>query len=608
MKLVLNSANNNYDIGDKTKNITLELAKMIFENQNPAELLAKMIEFIKQTTECKDFIFIEDAEKTFDINEDLFEKSVVLNHTDFEKVIFSIDNRLYDVLTAKHEIEKFKNNINDCIVMPLSGEHDLNNLVPVKLYHNEIVWGILLLVNCSCSDITEKDNLFLFDVLFYFTNICLGIFISKKMIKNMAYLDMLTTIQNRKKYIRDLKKLREEGTITSFGVIYIDVNSLKEINDENGHAFGDFILIKVARILRKFFDEREVYRIGGDEFIILIPQISAQSFDNIILELRNRFLITSDYTVSMGYKFSDNIAGGFDFDKMINDATEMMYKDKKDYYRLNPPTTRYRYTIDSVFGLADENYLLSEIRDKRFLVYLQPKYKVRTGGVIGAEALVRYLDKDDAIIVPNQFIPSLEKAKLINYLDFYVFEEVCKCLKRWLKMGKEIFPVSVNFSRFTLLEHDFSNKLNAIWEKYNFPKDCLELEITESVGSVGAYNMYKTLNQLRESGFTLSIDDFGMEYANLALFAHIDFDVLKIDRSLLSNIKSNKKAILLIKSLVNVCESMNIKLIVEGVESEEQLEIIKSVGCFGVQGYLFNKPMPIEDFENKVLGIESEED
>ena len=222
---------------------------------------------------------------------------------------------------------------------------------------------------------------------------------------------------------------------------------------------------------------------------------------------------------------------------------------------------------------------------------------------IGSEALIRYINQAGEIIAHNNFIPFLEEARLIKMLDLYVFEEVCKQINIWKERKLRVKPVSINLSRSTLSYHFLADQLLALITKHNIDISLLELEVTETAEVDNQLVFSQALEKLKEYGFSISIDDFGVRNASLSLFTTINFDILKLDRSLVKTLAQNQKARILIRSLAVICSDLGIKLIAEGVETLEQLDILKELRCNEVQGYLFSKPLPLNDFENKYLQI-----
>ena len=232
-------------------------------------------------------------------------------------------------------------------------------------------------------------------------------------------------------------------------------------------------------------------------------------------------------------------------------------------------------------------------------MYLQAKIELETRSVVGAEALVRYIDDDGVIQSPDKFITILERSYQISKIDFFVFEMVCAQQKKWQSQGKIIFPISSNFSRSTFMEDSFLKRLESIVRVYNISKEFLEIEITESTCATDFRNLKNKISEIRRAGFRVSVDDFGAESSNLALLATAKFDILKIDRGFVKDIITNENAQTIVAAIVNVCQRLHIQLVAEGVENEAQLEVLENCGVKTVQGFLFSRPMPMTEYEWK---------
>lgn len=416
------------------------------------------------------------------------------------------------------------------------------------------------------------------------------------LLKKLSYFDMLTGLYNRNRYMRDIGKLSaQHGAV---GIVYLDINGLKDINDRYGHFYGDRILTECAKIITEVFAEAGFYRIGGDEFIIICSGVSKEKFEENIVELKKRFESDPQCQAAIGYKWTDKNA---DIQKLISDADAVMYEDKKKYYRKNLSSNRYRHYNDDVLGLTAPGVLQKKLRNNDFLVYFQPKISFNSNELVGAEALIRYKMPDGSILTPDQFLPLLEDAKLIGSIDFYVFEFVCKKIAQWLSLWKKAVPVSVNFSRYSLTERDFIETITALCTKHGIDKKWVEIEMTESVEGMEGFDITGLIGRIRKAGFSVSIDDFGVHYANLSLFTSVDFDVLKIDKSLVDNITTNYKAKSVVSLLVDICSKMGIRTTAEGIETQEQFHVLKEMGCAEAQGYLFSTPLPHEEYESKFL-------
>ena len=420
------------------------------------------------------------------------------------------------------------------------------------------------------------------------------------MLHRLSYHDLLTNALNRNAFMDVLSQFRP-GQYASAGIIYIDINGMKEINDFYGHHQGDKILITTVAKVFNLFKPDELFRIGGDEFVIITYDLTETDFYEKFNLLRNIFCEKTNLPFSIATG-SCWVKSPSDLNSLLQQADSAMYTDKKKFYYGKEKTSRYRHNLD-ILNLSNYSALQEALTAGQFCIYFQPKISLDTEEFIGSEALIRYINQAGEIIAPNNFIPILEEARLIKMLDLYVFEEVCKQINIWKERKMRVKPVSINLSRSTLSYHFLADQLLALITKHNIDISLLELEVTETAEVDNQLVFSQALEKLKEYGFSISIDDFGVRNASLSLFTTINFDILKLDRSLVKTLAQNQKARILIRSLAVICSDLGIKLIAEGVETLEQLDILKELRCNEVQGYLFSKPLPLNDFENKYLQI-----
>lgn len=421
------------------------------------------------------------------------------------------------------------------------------------------------------------------------------------MLHRLSYHDLLTNALNRNAFMDVLSQFRPRQ-YASAGIIYIDINGMKEINDFYGHHQGDKILITTVAKVFNLFKPDELFRIGGDEFVIITYDLTETDFYEKFNLLRNIFCEKTNLPFSIATG-SCWVKSPSDLNSLLQQADSAMYTDKKKFYYGKEKTSRYRHNLDDILNLANYSALQEALTAGQFCIYFQPKISLDTEEFIGSEALIRYINQAGEIIAPNNFIPILEEARLIKMLDLYVFEEVCKQINIWKERKMRVKPVSINLSRSTLSYHFLADQLLALITKHNIDISLLELEVTETAEVDNQLVFSQALEKLKEYGFSISIDDFGVRNASLSLFTTINFDILKLDRSLVKTLAQNQKARILIRSLAVICSDLGIKLIAEGVETLEQLDILKELRCNEVQGYLFSKPLPLNDFENKYLQI-----
>ena len=471
---------------------------------------------------------------------------------------------------------------------------DIRSLVAAPLEEKGLLRGLLGVDNPPPESIRVISSLL--QTLCYFLMLAYRRTDDEKQLSHLSYYDTLTSFYNRNKYMEDAAAFSDQAL--SMGIVYLDVNGLKDINDQYGHASGDKALVECARQMKEVFLDADYYRIGGDEFVIICPGIDRETFDFRVSQLRLRFHSNTVCSAAIGARWDTRFD---DLQQVIASADARMYEDKKDFYRRNPASNRYRHHSDDVLHLADPDVLHDEIEQQHFVVYLQPKVTSADGSAVGAEALIRYQPRSDSLVLPGNFLPLLEESKLISQIDFYVFEFVCSRFKEWAAEGKQALPVSVNFSRSSLSQPDFVAAISDLCRQYGVDKKFLEIELTETSREDDGVDLKALICDLRREGFMVSIDDFGTEYANLALLSTVDFDVLKLDKSLVDDVASNPKARTVVETIAGICRKMNIQVVAEGIETEAQLTALRTCGVELAQGFLFSRPVPIEEYERKYL-------
>lgn len=409
-------------------------------------------------------------------------------------------------------------------------------------------------------------------------------------LKKKAYIDGLTGFGNRLGYMERLQELDQEA-LDSLGVIFVDINGLKLANDSHGHEYGDFLVMHTAEVLQQIFSD-SIYRIGGDEFVIFCADMSKEIFDQKVEEIRKCTEMDEEFRVSVGDCWNP---GGKNIMQQIAQADQLMYVDKQEYYS-------GRLDTQGNYQAMISRELIREIQNGSFAVYLQPKFELKTGSLLGAEALVRKFDDRGKLIPPDRFIPRYEAEGIIRHVDFFVLEEVCKQLKQWEEEGKPELTVSVNLSRITLQEHGIVGKIAAVCDQYGIGHGKIDVEVTERIGVMKEDVLQELISSLRENGFRISLDDFGSEYSNLAILTTLDFDEIKLDKSLIDNLENNPKARVVAAHIINVCKELNhTRTVAEGIETEGQRKLLLEQACDVGQGYLFDRPMPIDQFVEKYL-------
>lgn len=241
------------------------------------------------------------------------------------------------------------------------------------------------------------------------------------------------------------------------------------------------------------------------------------------------------------------------------------------------------------------------LKREEFVVYLQPKFWTSNEKLAGAEALVRWEHPDKGFLLPNSFVPDLEECGLIEALDTYVLKQVCKKQSQWKKKNYIEVPIAVNESKAHLFNSEHPETLISILEEYRVSPHLIELEMTESTVVHNIEEAKQAERRVHELGFCVSMDDFGTGYSSFSMLKDIHIDILKMDKSFFNGILTNKRAKAIVESVIQMAKRLDIKTVAEGIETEEQVEYLKSIGCDIIQGYYFSKPIPIDEFEKKYL-------
>ncbi|HFL3775689.1 TPA: EAL domain-containing protein [Clostridioides difficile] len=421
---------------------------------------------------------------------------------------------------------------------------------------------------------------------------------NEKEILSLAYEDKVTYIGNQNKFYRECSKYLLDKPSLNYIIVYFDINNFKMINDTFGYEFGDNLLITIAKALKEELTEGEVYaRLSSDYFAIFCDYKNGRNkiirkLDNIRSNIESNLSIVFEISLCVGIYFVEE--GEVDIQKAVNKANmaRSVAKGKNINYAI--------YNEDVRNKLSEESMILDDIKialvKNQFEVYYQPKFSLVTGEMIGSEALIRWNHPEHGFISPAVFIPIAEKSKLILKIGRFVFERVCNDLYEWKKQGKKIVPVSVNLSRVELYQPDIVKFINKTIQMYNLSSDFIEIEITETV-AINELNILKNvLNELRKHGFSISMDDFGTGYSSISCLRDMPIDILKLDKSFLGGIEHDERSRNIAKSIVSLAKSLDLVVIIEGVESKEQAELMKQFGCDLVQGFYFARPMPAKNF------------
>lgn len=434
----------------------------------------------------------------------------------------------------------------------------------------------------------------------------------QRRIEQQAYTDFLTGLYNRMCCERDLARQIDEAkrSYKTGALLYLDLDDFKHINDGLGHQYGDVLLKSISHSLQRIEGiENTCYRMGGDEFVIIIPPKSYPGFEKIVEDIRAIFtkpwfLKDADYycTMSMGIvtfpDLGDSVAD------LIKKADIAMYEAKKSgKNRL----AKYSDSIHSASGRRLD--MEKNMRDatvegyKEFEVYYQPIIDIRgqRSKCAGAEALIRWNSTKLGFIPPSEFIPLAEYLGLINPIGNYVLKEACSSCKEWNDNGHPDYKVNVNLSVVQLLQTDIVESVERIVQETGIRPGNLTLEVTESLAINDMDRMKEILNRIKGLGVQLALDDFGTGYSSLNHIREIPFDVIKVDQSFVKDLAEDAYSQSFIKMVAELAETIGMSICVEGIEMPEQYKVLQDMKVKYIQGYYFDRPMCRSDFEEKYV-------
>lgn len=395
-----------------------------------------------------------------------------------------------------------------------------------------------------------------------------------------SYQDPLTGLNNRLAYDEMLEYLR--GKEFPVGVGFLDINGLKWINDMLSHDMGNKVIQKICTILNEHIEQQYIYRISGDAFVIIWPDVDYKVFMSAAKKLEAA-LFAEKNIASFGFVWGKEEDTGI----AVRKAEKAMRTAKNKFYAANAELE------DSRPGYLDA--LLQEFRDSTFIPYLQPLYSIQYNRVYGAEVLVRKIDPHGNIQTPVEFIDVMEREHMISMVDFTMLRQACELIQKWKPVWPDIV-LNVNFSRNTLMEPDFLERIDQILSETGADPAQLIFEITESSQNIQLESLYSLLDEVKQRGISLAIDDLGTEASCLELLYLPQISVAKIDKGLIDKAEHIDREQLVIKHLVDLCHDLNMRCVAEGIETDSQIELLKKLGCDKLQGYKIGKPMLPEDF------------
>jgi len=395
------------------------------------------------------------------------------------------------------------------------------------------------------------------------------------------------------KYVRQKK--------SGLAVMFLDLDRFKNINDTLGHMTGDYLLRAVAERVSLILNERDTLaRFGGDDFIVMLMDIldaeqAAAAADLLLTALHNPFVL-DDKEIYVGASIGIALypANGDEFDVLIKNAESAMYY-AKDQGRNNYQFFSKEIQAATADRFAIENELRGAIRGSELRLYYQPQFTLHDGRITGLEALVRWEHPKRGMTAPDKFIPVAEESGLIIPLGEWVLRQVAEDSVKMRNAGCRLKRLAINLSARQLYHQDTLDMLREIVARGDLGTEALEIEITESGIMQNPEQAVANLNAIRDMGIGIAIDDFGTGYSSLAYLKRFPINILKIDRSFIRDIILDQDDTTIVKTILAMAEALNLRVIAEGIETQEQSDFLADMGCAEGQGYLFARPMSCED-------------
>ncbi len=421
--------------------------------------------------------------------------------------------------------------------------------------------------------------------------------------------DRLTNLPNRELFVRDIEKAisRAKRHNLLVSLLYIDIDNFKPVNDTYGHDVGEKVLIKICERLHAAIRKNDALcRIRDDEFALFLDHTSMDTDSAVVAEKIMHILAVPIIIDSHEFYFTCSIGIVNQSGKIENSETLISRAETAMVEAKNNGKNSYLYYSDNMTAKAKNRlYLESEIRkalvNDEFYMEYQPKVDLKTNAILGAEALLRWMHPIDGLISPAKFIPVAEDSDLILKVDNWVFNAVIEQISRWEEENFNVPTISINVPSREFKRGKLADKILENLKRHQVAGNKIELEVTERLLVDHCESNVRLLKQLKDLGISISVDDFGTGYSSLSYLVQFPCDVIKIDKSFVDKVPQSHDNCMIIESIVILAHKLGKKVVAEGVETEEQYQYIKSIGCDEIQGYYFSKPLSANDFYDLML-------
>lgn len=455
----------------------------------------------------------------------------------------------------------------------------VHNTIGIALRKFGELIGILMIINPrnNTNDLSMLSQL----GVFFGTDL-----IRKMLTDNKTYEadhDVLTRLWSREFFNNDWMMDYYPIFKNGMGVFTADIYRLKDINKQLGYETGNQRIVALADLLRQVFTGYSMFRYDDDQVIAICHNVDQKQFQKMV-DYAKELIDELDFEVSRGYSWKQEPT----IPEAITEAEEYLSIHRAYLEKENATAQKLARKI--------ENDVMEEIREGNFRMFLQPKVNIYTNKTVGAEGLIRLYHPEKGYIPPAKFIPLLEKQNEVHLIDLFILGRAFQFQKAARDAGKEIVPISVNFSKNTLMYPKLMDYIKEQCNMYGMPERMIRIEITETISNMDHMEVNNIARALHTMGFSISMDDFGTQYSNMAVLTQFDFDTVKIDRSMILNIVHDEKNRLILKHTIAMLKELGMEIIIEGVETEEQVAVLAELGCDTVQGFFFGKPEPEERF------------
>ncbi len=443
-----------------------------------------------------------------------------------------------------------------------------------------------------------RDTLTLFNHLTYIYGSHL---ILLKIAEDSIFKDKETGIASFNAFVRLANMLLAQHRIDQYAALYINIKNCKLINKIFGFRLANQVLANYAQTCARFAQEDEVVaRLGGDNFVAMIKREHLAAFLQLLEHTPLHFECEGKH---IDYQMAARAGIFLPPLDTINTSQIMSAVSQVIPLTKRPQAADFMYynkeIENQVLHRNELEFAMEEaLHNQEYLVYYQPKVSTKEKMLVGAEALIRW-DYFGKILSPGEFIPLFEQTGFIVKIDFFVLNTVCAQLKKWLAAGLDPVPVSINFSRKHLVSEDLAQRIQNVVASFGIPPKYIEIEFTETAYLNDNEILSQTIGELREAGLAVAMDDFGTGYSAISLLQNLMFNVLKIDKSLIGDMTDSRKTTVL-EHIIQMAKDLNMNVVCEGVETQKNLEFLERTQCDMIQGYLFDRPLPLHAFEERL--------